>query len=106
MLVLVVAGVARLAFAAMTRDTYDYDEFVILLLARDFAHGAVPYDTFKFFHPPGVLVLFRLLEPITSAWWPTSRAATMAIDCGTAVLVWRLGRRVDDERRAHFAGLF
>ncbi|GAC1331180.1 MAG: hypothetical protein NVSMB22_23240 [Chloroflexota bacterium] len=105
MLVLVVAGVARLAFAAMTRDTYDYDEFVILLLARDFAHGAVPYDTFKFFHPPGVLVLFRLLEPITSAWWPTSRAATMAIDCGTAVLVWRLGRRLYDERLALFAGL-
>src|SRR5881409_445718 len=54
----------RLLFAGIVSDTYDYDEFVVLLLARDFAHGAVPYRDFIFFHPPGILVLLRLIQPL------------------------------------------
>lgn len=82
----------RLIFALLTANTYDYDEFVILLLGRDFAHGAVPYRDFMFFHPPGVLVLFRLIEPITSLWWPLGRLLMIPVDSVTAVLVWYIAR--------------
>ena len=63
----------RLLFGRLVGDTYDYDEFVLLLLARDFAHGAVPYRDFMFFHPPGVLVILSVLHPLVSLWWPIAR---------------------------------
>src|SRR5437764_9445782 len=90
----IVLGVAlglRLIFAALTADSYDPDEFVVLALSRDFAHGAVPYRDFAFFHPPGILVLFRLLQPIITGWWPAGRLVTLAVDSLTAVIVWRTG---------------
>ena len=103
--VIAVAFAIRLCFGLATADTYDYDEFVLLLLGRDFAHGAVPYRDFMFFHPPGELVLLRLLEPLTSAWWPIARLVMMAIDTATAGLVWYVGTLLYDRRSAFVAGL-
>lgn len=95
----------RLVFLAITADTYDYDEFVLLFLARGLAHGAVPYHDFMFFHPPGVLVMLRAVEPLTSLWWPWARILTVIVDTGTAVLVWRIGVRLFDLRTGVIAGL-
>jgi 4-amino-4-deoxy-L-arabinose transferase-like glycosyltransferase len=95
----------RLVFALLTADTYDPDEFVVLALSRDLAHGAMPYQDFMFFHPPGVLVFFRLLQPLTALWWPFARGAALLIDCGSAVLVWRIGCLLFDRRTALAAGL-
>src|SRR5690348_12893218 len=86
----------RLVFGLLIYDTYDYDEFVLLLLARDFAHGSVPYTGFMFFHPPGALVLLRGLEPLITMWWPAARFAMETVDSITAALVWWIGCRVFD----------
>jgi len=96
----------RLLFAALTSGTYDYDEFVILLLSRDFAHGAVPYQSFMFFHPPGVLVIFRLLEPLTGIWWPAARLTMLVLDGLTALMVWRVGTLIYGSTGGLAAGLF
>lgn len=104
-LVILAALCVRLLFAALTHDTYDYDEFVILLLSRDLAHGAVAYHDFMFFHPPGVLVLFRALQPLLSHWWPAGRIFVMLVDAGTAGLVFRLGTRIWGRREGLVAGL-
>ncbi|MGI8826109.1 MAG: ArnT family glycosyltransferase [Chloroflexota bacterium] len=103
--VFALAVAVRTVFALITHDTYDYDEFVILLLARDFAHGAVPYHDFMFFHPPGILVLYRAIEPLTNIWWPLARALTIGVDGATTVLVWRLGKTLYGDHVALFAGL-
>lgn len=105
---LIVVGVAfcvRLLFAALTHDTYDYDEFVILLLARDFSHGAVAYRDFMFFHPPGVLVLFGALQPLIAHWWPSGRLLVAFVDACSAGLVFRLGLRIRGWREGLVAGL-
>lgn len=95
----------RLLFGLLIGGTYDYDEFVLLLLARDFAHGNVPYRDFMFFHPPGALVLLRALEPLTSLWWPLARIATSLADSATAALVVFIGSRVFDRRTGLIAGM-
>ena len=95
----------RLVFGRLVANTYDYDEFVLLLLARDFAHGAVPYRDFMFFHPPGALVWLRSIEPVTSLWWPGARILTSLIDSATAVMVFVVGCRVFDRRTGTAAGL-
>jgi hypothetical protein len=95
----------RLLFLALTADTYDYDEFVLLLLARDFSHGSIPYHDFMFFHPPGALVILRALEPLTHFWWPSARIFTVLVDTGTAVMVWRTALQIYDRRTALLAGL-
>ncbi|GAC1327542.1 MAG: hypothetical protein NVSMB22_19060 [Chloroflexota bacterium] len=95
----------RLMCAVITADTYDPDEFVVLVLGRDFAHGATPYRDFMFFHPPGVLVLFRLLQPLTTWWWPLGRVAMILIDTVTAVCVWRIGTLLYGRREGLAAGL-
>jgi len=95
----------RLVFAALTAGTYDPDEFVILTLSRDFAHGAVPYRDFVFFHPPGALVLFGGLRPLVDWWWPSARLVTLLIDTGTAGLVYAVGRHLYDRRTGLFTGL-
>jgi len=102
-----VAGFAlavRLAFLALTSDTYDYDEFVALLLGRDWAHGSVPYRDFMFFHPPGILVLTRALEPVFRLWWPFARVLMAIIDTATAVLVGLLGRQLWSRRAGLASG--
>jgi hypothetical protein len=106
--VLIVGGAAlaaRLLFAILIGGTYDYDEFVILLLGRDLSHGAVAYRDFMFFHPPGVLMLMRLLQPVVGLWWPAARLVSVVADTGTAILVWVIARRLFDERAALAAGL-
>lgn len=95
----------RLLFAALTADTYDPDEFVVLTLSRDFSHGAVPYRDFMFFHPPGVLVLYRMLHPLVNWWWPSARIVIMLIDTVTAALVWRIGMALYGRSTALVAGL-
>lgn len=95
----------RLLFGLLIARTFDYDEFVILLLSRDFAHGAVPYRDFAFFHPPGVLILYRALEPLTGMWWPAARIAVMLADTATAGLVWLLGRHLYGDRAGVTAGI-
>ena len=95
----------RLVFGRLIANTYDYDEFVLLLLARDFAGGAVPYRDFMFFHPPGALVLLREIAPITALWWPLARIAMSVIDAVTATLIFYIGVRVFDLRTGFAAGI-
>lgn len=105
LIVLACAVGFRLAFAALTSNTYDYDEFVLLLLSRDYAHGAVPYRDFMFFHPPGALVPLRLAQPLISIWWPAARLLTLMVDTATAALVWRIGTLLYDRKTALAAGI-
>src|SRR5579884_1855970 len=103
--VFAVALAARLLLGWLIRDTYDYDEFVVLLLGRDYAHGWVPYSGFMFFHPPGILVALRVLQPLVSAWWPSARILSSLLDSCTAVLVWAVGRNLYGDRTSVAAGL-
>jgi len=105
LLVIACALTARAAFGLLVANTYDYDEFVTLLLARDYAHGQTPYRDFMLFQPPGVLVVFRLLQPLTSFWWPVGRIFTMCVDTATAGLVWKIGKVIFERRIALLAGL-
>ena len=95
----------RILFALLTSNTYDPDEFVILVLSRDWTSKVVPYRDFMFFHPPGMLILFRALDPLTSWWWPSGRVFMILVDTGTAVMVWRLGTLLYGRRTALAAGL-
>jgi hypothetical protein len=95
----------RAAFALLTSNTFDFDEFVLLQLARDFAHGAVPYGQFEFFHPPGALVMLRVVEPLTAVWWPVARILMLLLDSLTAILVYLVGSRLYDRRSGLAAGL-
>lgn len=103
--VFVIALGLRLAFALAIGGTYDFDEFVLLLLGREYAHGATPYTGFRFFHPPGMLLLLRALEPLTAAWWPSARVVMLVADSLTAVLVARAASRLYGGREALAAGL-
>jgi len=105
LIVLAAALLLRVGFALLIANTYDYDEFVLLLNGRDYAHGAVPYRDFMFFHPPGMLVLLRTVEPLTALWWPLARGMMLVIDSATAGLVWYLGRRLYGLRGGVAAGL-
>lgn len=81
----------RLLFGALIADTYDPDEFVHLALAHSLAHGAVPYKDFTYFHPPGLLVVLRILDAPVSAWWPVARLVSILLDAVTVTLIWRIG---------------
>ncbi|HZU13137.1 MAG TPA: glycosyltransferase family 39 protein [Chloroflexota bacterium] len=105
LLVLAVAAAVRAVFGFLIADTFDYDEFVILLLGRDTAHGAVPYHTFMFFHPPGILALYAALNPLLDHWWPLGRVVAALADVATAGLVWAAARVVWDARAGLAAGL-
>jgi len=105
LIVLAAALLLRMGFALLTANTYDYDEFVLLLNGRDYAHGAVPYRDFMFFHPPGMLVLLRAIEPLTALWWPLARGVSLVIDSATAGMVWYIGRRLYGSRGGLAAGL-
>jgi hypothetical protein len=101
----VFALTVRVVFLLLTHDTYDFDEFVVLLLGRDMAHGAVPYSGFMFFHPPGMLAILAVLNPVVSGWWPLARGLMALTDAGTALLVWRIGCLIWDGRTAAAAFL-
>jgi hypothetical protein len=95
----------RVVFALLTYNTYDPDEFVILVLSRDWTPGVIPYRDFMFFHPPGMLLLFRALTPLTTWWWPSARVFVLLVDTTTAVMVWKLGTLLYGRRTALAAGL-
>lgn len=95
----------RIVFALLTSNTYDPDEFVILVLSRDWTSSVIPYRDFMFFHPPGMLLLFRVLTPLTAWWWPSARVFVLLVDTVTAVMVWRLGTLLYSRRTALAAGL-
>ncbi len=95
----------RLVFSALMANTFDKNEFVYLALGRAVAHGAVPYRDFGFFHPPGILAILGFLDPLARLWWPLVRLVDVLIDSITAVLVWRIGRQLYDERTAVTAGV-
>ncbi|HEX8917534.1 MAG TPA: glycosyltransferase family 39 protein [Chloroflexota bacterium] len=95
----------RLILSLLLSDTFDKDEFVYLALGRDVAHGAVPYRDFAFFHPPGILFLTALLNPLTEIWWPLARLFDVLVDSVTALLVWRIGTYLYDRRTALAAGV-
>jgi hypothetical protein len=95
----------RILFALLTSNTYDPDEFVILVLSRDWTSKVVPYRDFMFFHPPGMLLLFRALGPLTAWWWPSARVFVLLVDTATAVMVWKLGTLLYGRRTAVAAGL-
>lgn len=105
LLVLACALGLRLVFAALTASTYDPDEFVLLTLSRDYTHGATPYRDFAFFHPPGVLVLLRALQPLVSWWWPSARMLMLMVDSMSAILVWRIGTLLYGRKEGLAAGL-
>jgi 4-amino-4-deoxy-L-arabinose transferase-like glycosyltransferase len=95
----------RVLFALLTSNTYDPDEFVILVLSRDWTPKVIPYRDFMFFHPPGMLLLFRALAPLTAWWWPSARVFVLLVDTATAVMVWKLGTLLYGRRTALAAGL-
>jgi hypothetical protein len=105
---LAIFGIAlglRIVFSLLLANTFDRDEFVYLSLGRAVGNGAVPYRDFPFFHPPGILVLLGALNPLTTLWWPAARLADVAVDSGTAVLIWYVGEQLYDRRAALIAGL-
>jgi hypothetical protein len=105
---LIVAGWAlglRVLFELLTSGTYDPDEFVLLALGNRLAHGQAPYHDFMFFHPPGALVLYGVLQPLIQLWWPLARVLSIMLDSGTAVLVWWIGSRVYGRRGGLVGGL-
>ncbi len=104
-LVALAAVTVRLTALAITGGTYDPDEFVVLELGRAVAHGAIPYRDITYFHPPGMLYLVAVLQPLIQWWWPVSRLAILTIDCSTCVFVWWIGRQLFNERTALIAGL-
>lgn len=105
LIVLIWAFGLRMLFLTLTSDTYDPDEFVILHLSREVASGAVPYRDFMFFHPPGVLLFFRYLQPVVGLWWPSARIIVALLDTATALFVWRIGRHLHGGREGRIAGL-
>ena len=94
----------RLLFSAIMADTFNPDEFVYLALGRDIAHGAAPYRDFWFFHPPGMLVVLGLLNPLIGHWWPLARLLDVLLDSAVAALVWRIGLHFYGRRLALAAG--
>lgn len=98
-----------LAFAALydaiARGTYDFDEFVYLLLGRAVAHGRVPYRDFLFYHPPGIVLTVALLDPLVRHWWAWARALSVLLDAGTCALVYLVARRLTTWPIAIAAGL-
>lgn len=98
--VVAAALVVRLLFALATSNTYDFDEFVILLLGRDFAHGSVPYRDFMFFHPPMILLIFHVLNPVIALWWPLARVLMACADAASAGLIWLIGYKMYGRRGA------
>jgi len=95
----------RLVFSLLMSNTFDEDEFVYLALGRDVAHGAVAYRDFAFFHPPGILVLLGLLNPLTAIWWPLARLVDVVIDSFTAVLVACIAAQLYSRGPARAAGI-
>ena len=101
------AGVAFRVWAALLpQGALDADEAVVGLLARGIVHG-----TFPVFFPGqgyGGTQEAYLAAPLVAAFglhaWAI-RIVVAALWAASAVLVWRIGLRVLDERRAVFAAV-
>jgi hypothetical protein len=89
----------------LTADTFDADEFAFLSLSHSFASGAVPYRDFVFPHPPGILVILRVIQPLITLWWPVARILMLMADSLTALLTWRIALALYGRRGALAAGL-
>lgn len=105
-LVVVFAAAAglRLVAGVLLSGTYDYDEFILLTLSRQYAHGFHPYRDMLYFHPPGALLVGRALDPVTSLWWPAARVFSGLVDSLTAVLTYVAARSFLQRRAALAAG--
>ncbi len=99
-----VAAVLRLVAGIVLAGTYDYDEFILLTLSRQYAHGFHPYRDMLYFHPPGALLVGRALDPVVSLWWPAARVFTGLVDSMTAVLTYVAARSFLSRRAALAAG--
>jgi hypothetical protein len=104
-IIFLLAFTVRLLFALAAGNTYDFDEFVLLTLSRDFSHGATPYSGFMFFHPPGMLLILRAIEPATALWWPLARFLMLSLDSCTAFLVYRIATRLFSRECGVAAGI-
>lgn len=87
---LLLAGV----YALVTRATFDYDEFVVLMLGKALANGSTPYRDFTFFHPPGILVVLALLNPLIQHSWLWGRVPSIVLDAGTCSLAYLIANRL------------
>ena len=73
--------------------TYDYDEFVYLLLGHGVSSGRLPYRDFLFYHPPGILMVMGFLQPLIHQWWAWGRVLSLLLSAGTCALVYLTSRR-------------
>ena len=80
-------------FDSIAGGTYDFDEFVYVLLGQGLAGGRLPYRDFLFFHPPGILTLMALLEPLVRVWWAWGRSISLVLSATTCSLVYVAARR-------------
>ncbi|MEP6853337.1 MAG: glycosyltransferase family 39 protein [bacterium] len=103
-IVFALAAALRLVAGLLLSGTYDYDEFILLTLSRQYAHGFHPYRDMLYFHPPGALLVGRALDPLTSLWWPAGRVFTATADSVTAVLTYVAARAYLVRRAALAAG--
>jgi Dolichyl-phosphate-mannose-protein mannosyltransferase len=76
------------AYAVVTRATFDYDEFVVLMLGKAIAHGGTPYRDFTFFHPPGIIIVLALFDPLIQHSWLWGRVPSLVLDAATCSLVY------------------
>ncbi|GEM_PF-3237390 len=96
---------AQGAYSFIAHGTYDYDEFVYLLLGRAIAHGHVPYRDFLFYHPPGIIVTMAAMNGLIEHWWVAGRALSLLLAAGTCALVYLAARRLASRPVAVTAGL-
>ena len=82
------------AFAIVTRATFDYDEFVVLMLGKAIAHGLTPYRDFTFFHPPGIILVLALMNPLIQHSWLWGRLPSVVMDAATCSLVYLIAIRL------------
>jgi hypothetical protein len=92
-----IMGLASLTLTGMyeliASSTYDFDEFVYLLLGRGVAAGHLPYRDFLFYHPPGILVVMAAMQPLLNHWWAWGRGISILLSAATCGLVYLTARR-------------
>lgn len=80
-------------FDLIARGTYDFDEFVYLLLGQGVTRGQLPYRDFLFYHPPGMVLTMALLQPLLNQWWVWGRVLSLLLAAGSCALVYLVGRK-------------
>lgn len=101
--------VAALALAGIysliTHGTYDSDEFVYLLIGNGITHGIMPYRDALFFHPPGIVYIVALMNPLIQHSWVLGRSVSIILEAATCSLVYLVARRFCSRAVAITAGL-